>query len=784
MKKILFLLAFVLTAVQIQAGNVDPASARQTASRFVSKMSTAPGRRMAPAANSDLRLVYTEVNSSNVSLPVFYIFNTADNYIIVSGDDRANEILAYGDAPLDVNNIPDAMRLWLNGYKEQLEYLQANPGMVVETSANRAPSRRIESVEPLLTALWDQGHPYNLQCPSRGYERCLTGCPATSLSMVFYYWKYPTEPTPVIPGYTTQSLGMHLPELPSITFDWDNMIDRYHSGYNGTQANAMAWLMRYIGQAEQMDYTPQASGSYGENILYAVNLFGYDENARLVYKTRWNGQVNYTDEEWGALMQEELEAYRPMVMCAYTSSWEGHAFNVDGYDSDNDLYHINWGWSGSGNAFCAMNAFSGGGMTFNVSQQLILGIEPPPTEPTIRVWSSKVNINCFAEKSATATFTVKGALLTNDVSLTLNDENGVFAISTDNVSLNEVNNGVRVTVTYSPETPGNHTASVTLKSEGAADATVLLNGTATLETYEPTMLDASEVTASSFCLNWNDNTPAHNVTSYRVECTDAPYNELKLAESFNKSEYSGTSTSDCSSKLDDIAQASGWTGSKVYRNDNMLILGNSKSKGWLETPPMDMRGNNNLVTVKVSAKASGVTTNAAPLKIICGEADTTLIVNNDETVYCVMLPCAAGKDKTVRLSSVTGSRVAIGGVEVYAGDDFSPIDLSTAVYHDGINGTSFKMENVNPGIYKLRVQGVYTDGTSSTWSNCTRVSIDWPRGDLNHDGEINIADINTLINLIFNQETGWLLPPATYDLTGDGEINIADINAVINIVNR
>jgi hypothetical protein len=51
-------------------------------------------------------------------------------------------------------------------------------------------------------------------------------------------------------------------------------------------------------------------------------------------------------------------------------------------------------------------------------------------------------------------------------------------------------------------------------------------------------------------------------------------------------------------------------------------------------------------------------------------------------------------------------------------------------------------------------------------------------GDVNTDGEINIADVNALISHILMGE-GII---SSYDVNGDGEINIADVNAVIDII--
>ena len=54
--------------------------------------------------------------------------------------------------------------------------------------------------------------------------------------------------------------------------------------------------------------------------------------------------------------------------------------------------------------------------------------------------------------------------------------------------------------------------------------------------------------------------------------------------------------------------------------------------------------------------------------------------------------------------------------------------------------------------------------------------IDLP-GDVNGDGEVNIADVNAVIDLIL---TSGFLPAA--DVNGDGEVNIADVNTLIDLV--
>ena len=53
----------------------------------------------------------------------------------------------------------------------------------------------------------------------------------------------------------------------------------------------------------------------------------------------------------------------------------------------------------------------------------------------------------------------------------------------------------------------------------------------------------------------------------------------------------------------------------------------------------------------------------------------------------------------------------------------------------------------------------------------------WPKGDVNHDGEVNIADVNALSDAILsgNNDT-------VYDVNEDAELSIADVNTVIDII--
>ena len=56
--------------------------------------------------------------------------------------------------------------------------------------------------------------------------------------------------------------------------------------------------------------------------------------------------------------------------------------------------------------------------------------------------------------------------------------------------------------------------------------------------------------------------------------------------------------------------------------------------------------------------------------------------------------------------------------------------------------------------------------------------VTFQNGDVNCDNEVNIADVNTLIDIIFDGGTY----SAAADVNHDSEINLADVNAVLDLI--
>ena len=496
MKKFLSLLAVAMVAVQLWAAPVDPSAAKTIAEQYLASKVYA-GKFMAPAA-TQAKLIKTEIGEK-AQAPVYYIFNTETTFVIVSADDRAEQVLAYGDRPLNLDRIPANMKAWLNGYKRQLEWLIMHPDAKVEKPTTaKAPGLKATTYGPLLTCLWDQTEPYWDQCNftySGTNYQCYTGCPATSASMVLYYWKYPTGPVGPLPAYSStlelgywNSVSYTYAALPQVTFDWDNMKDHYgtwkdengathNETYTDAEGAAVATLMRYVGQAEHMMYGTAAAGGSG---IYTTDAqvvadmyigFGYDENTtRLVQKG------SYTEAQWAQLLQTEMIESRPVVFMAVDNGAGGHAFNIDGYNSSTNKYHVNFGWSGDGNNWCAMNAFSDGeGYTFNSDQQMIIGIQPG--SGFIMTNPSEVSFEGYAGETYTKTIKVTAREMQADVNIAISGSSD-YTISTTTITPAQAQNGYDVTVTYKPTAAGNTTATLTLSCEGADDVTVPINGVA------------------------------------------------------------------------------------------------------------------------------------------------------------------------------------------------------------------------------------------------------------------------------------------------------------------
>jgi hypothetical protein len=358
-----FMAVLAMSALNAAAGNIDATTARMTANSFLKQKATTG--KFKAASTADIKLAYTE--KSSVSGNAFYVFNIdGGGWVIVAGDDRAKQVLAYGNTGnIDMDNMPGNMKAYLNMLKGQIETAQAYKGKTVPVKASK--NRTV--VEPLLKTSWGQGEPWNRLCPVNGAgETTSVGCAPLAMAQVLYYWKYPNEVSEM-PGYPGTGYQWY-PSMPATTFDFDLIIDQYRYydpvtgnptivDYTDEQANEVAKLSRYCGQACKSRYgnSGTSTGSYSYDQRDGFKTFGYNENLQLIGKdpSYYNDNSNkYSIDEWCELIRIELEAGRPIP---YHDMWEGHAWVLDGVDADGK-FHMNWGFNGKFDGWYEIDAMS------------------------------------------------------------------------------------------------------------------------------------------------------------------------------------------------------------------------------------------------------------------------------------------------------------------------------------------------------------------------------------------------------------------------------------------
>lgn len=363
MKKTLFTLLAFMMAMTMHAEQVSKQEALQKAREFMPDRQFGEARSLARSA------------SPSDEEP-FYIFNADGNqgFAIVSGDDRTLPILGYADrGQLSTDNMPANLKYWLDEYVQQLKHLPDLP--VAATRGFKVPRK---SVTPLIKTQWNQDAPYNTRCPLIYNQYPMTGCVATAMAQVMYYWKYPKTATPAFPQYTTSSYGINVPALPSVVFDWDHMQLTYNGNETGASATAIATLMRYCAQAVEMDFGPKGSAAS----LFPSDMvdFGYGKNVRQVER------YLYTSYQWEELIYNEISEGRP-VLYGGSSPSGGHKFICDGYDGG--YFHINWGWGGMSDGYFLLSLANpddlgiGGGTSvdgYSMDQHAIIGVEPDKGE--------------------------------------------------------------------------------------------------------------------------------------------------------------------------------------------------------------------------------------------------------------------------------------------------------------------------------------------------------------------------------------------------------------------
>ena len=102
------------------------------------------------------------------------------------------------------------------------------------------------------------------------------------------------------------------------------------------------------------------------------------------------------------------------------------------------------------------------------------------TDPTLTINPTSLTVDPVAVNgTSTKTFTVTGANLTGNITITKTSGSGYFTVSPSSIAAASANGTNTITVTYHPTATGDHTATFTIASTGATSKTVTVSGTCT-----------------------------------------------------------------------------------------------------------------------------------------------------------------------------------------------------------------------------------------------------------------------------------------------------------------
>lgn len=349
--------------------------------------------------SSNLQAAGAKKAAANIAVEKYQSLDMVNVYgikgkgvVFISKDDDIEPVLGISNEDFDVNNMPCGMKWWLNTANKSLERMKAK-GITYSANTMAASGRPTYFIK----TCWNQDTPFNNLCPRINGSAAPTGCIATAMAQIMKYYQYPaTSKGTGIYSVTTYkdkndkegTTKWYKREL-GHTYQWTAMQSSY-GVVSKDENDAVATLMADAGAASQMNYQTNSSGTIE---WYAAKGFAknfrYDSLAISCLQRDF-----YTDAEWMEMVRKEMEAKQPVLYCGSDEIEGGHAFLLDGIQSDGKV-HVNWGWGKSGDGWFDIDVlrpnitgFTGEG--FNIGQSMVCGFKrqetPSADEENISQW--------------------------------------------------------------------------------------------------------------------------------------------------------------------------------------------------------------------------------------------------------------------------------------------------------------------------------------------------------------------------------------------------------------
>lgn len=288
-------------------------------------------------------------------------------FVIVSNN-KMPWVLGYSrESNFNEEEIPITVKEWLDKLDD--EAIRRSPANTPYAISEGNIEKRT-SVPPLILTHWHQSSPYNNYAPVivDGNVRTAAGCVAIAAAQITYYWwkdnpEVTLKDTPIYPyggAPVTYSIPKGTPN------EWELIKTEYNTDDSFESRDAVARLCYVIGTTSYLNYASSTGGQISDAAKAMSSQYG------LVSDFLYHSTC--TQEKWDSLLYEEVSKGRP-VICSGTGS-SGHAFILDGYDKETNLYHFNFGWGGKGDGYYPIDdsEYSMGGYSSN--QSVVYNIRP------------------------------------------------------------------------------------------------------------------------------------------------------------------------------------------------------------------------------------------------------------------------------------------------------------------------------------------------------------------------------------------------------------------------
>ena len=383
--------------------------------------------------------------------------------------------------------------------------------------------------------------------------------------------------------------------------------------------------------------------------------------------------------------------------------------------------------------------------------------------PTLITSESTLSLSTDLTNPVAKTFTVGGRALSNDVTITLADPNGVFTVSPTTIAVDDITaDGVEVTVTFQSAVEGTFTGGLQISSEGVESVTVNLSAEASVGgTASDSYLNIAKYSTIDEA-RWRTSLvrDLYKYTEYQDE--DVAWLTMPLYGAFVGAKYSPSSSTFGSGNpqkwietnvpdaSNTYSPATTWAASDVFLGSSSYFVagnGTGRARGI---------GHSN-GTNKNEMTVSFYVTNTSAVKMYGSGRNGA---SNSYPASIKIYECTRNADGTLTASSTATKQTSNGSTSSYV------------ISRDGLD--THKIYKVVAGTYRGYMYEIAFQTPLKTTLH----------GDVTRDGKVDIADVTATIDIVLGKDS---VEPFIYDhdaadMDDDGDIDISDVTALIDFI--